>query len=68
MSTLKSVNFSIPFFPDSCVVIPIRDYSRYVGDSVAAAPFSLSTFGGEVAILSIYTAIYLEMLLEHWQI
>jgi hypothetical protein len=46
-------------------MIPIRDHNRYIEDRLATALFSLSAFGGEgrgeVAVLSIYTEIYLEM-------
>ena len=42
-------------------MMPIRDHNRYIEDSLATALFSLSASGGEVAILSINTEIYLEM-------
>ena len=48
-------------------MMPIRDHNRYIEDSLATALFSLSASGGEgrgeVAVLSIYTEVYFEMVL-----
>ncbi len=49
------------------MVIQIRDDDWYIDDTPATVLFSLSAFGGEgrgeVAVLSIYTEVYFEMVL-----
>jgi hypothetical protein len=46
-------------------MMPIRDHNRYIEDRLATGLFSLSAFGGEgrgeVAVFSIYTGIYFEI-------